>query len=80
MAQVEPEARVAAANAVHAAQLALIARLTRLDASTAKLTAKWERLERLAAARKLVPVTAPNDASSPAELPLAIPDCFPARG
>jgi hypothetical protein len=55
MDEVEQEARDAAVRAVHAAQAALIARLARLDTSVARLTARWKRLERLAAALELVP-------------------------
>ena len=55
MDEVEQRARDAAGRAIHAAQTALLERLARLDTSAARLTARWERLQRLAAALKLVP-------------------------
>jgi hypothetical protein len=60
MDEVEQGTRDAAVRAVHAAQAALLARLARLDTSAARLKAKWERLERLAAALELVPSPDPT--------------------
>ena len=55
MDEVEQRARNAAGRAIHTAQAALLERLARLDTSAARLTARWERLQRLAAALKLLP-------------------------
>ena len=57
-----------ARDAAVAQQAELLQRLARLDALAAKITAKWERLERLATALNLiapaVTSTGPNESPS----------------
>jgi hypothetical protein len=68
MDEKEQGSRDAAVRALHAAQAALVGRLDRLDASAdasaARLAARWQRLERLAAALELTPAPMPSNRSS----------------
>jgi hypothetical protein len=64
MDEKEQRSRDAAVRAIHAAQAALVGRLDRLDASAARLAARWQRLEQLAAALELTPAPMPSNRSS----------------